>query len=453
MIQAKFLLPPLLILLLIVFAPRAKSLGAASRALPDLSTIDGHWEGQMVRAGAELNVSFDFSQRGKGLEGTFDSPMQRAIGIPLHNISFAAAKIHFELVGDSTATIFDGELSDDRISGRFQEGPAQGVFTLKRSEKRPPNFRSEEVSFQNGAISLAGTLFLPLTRGPHPAIVFLHGSGSEGRFATRFLAEQFSRSGIAALSFDQRGVGKSTGDWKQSTFDDLANDAIAAIHMLQRRGDINPKAIGISGHSQGGAISPLIASRSKDVAFVIAAAAFGTLQYEQDLYRVRNGIRNAGFSEAETAKAMAFYSQWVDVGRTGQGWDELEATIPKVQNEKWFGWVEPPPKDSWVWKWYPPVANYNPLPYWEKVSVPVLLIYGERDQNTPAALSILKIDQALRRARNSDYTIVELPRAAHDLTVSPEPGQPFEWRRDAPGYVELMIDWTLRRSQKRLSSL
>lgn len=437
----------LLSISLIASVQSARLMAAPSSDIPQhqASSIEGHWEGQMIREGAQLPVTFDFGRGVKGFEGSFDSPTQRALGIPLRNVSFTASKVHFELVGDSTTTIFDGELSDDTMTGRFREDTAQGTYLLKRAEKKPLPYRSEEVSFQNGHVLLSGTLLLPLAKGQHPAVVFLHGSGPEGRFATRFLAVQFACQHIAALIYDQRGVGKSTGDWKQSNFDDLAGDAIAAIHLLQQRADINPKAIGILGHSQGGSISPLIASRSKDVAFVIAAAAFGTVQYEQDLYRVRNGIRNAGFSEEETAKAMAFYSLWVNVGRTGEGWDQLEAAIPKVRGEKWFGWVEPPPKDNWVWKWYRPVANYNPLPYWESVHVPVLLIYGERDQNTPAAISIKNIDWALRRAGNKDYTIIELPRAAHDLTISAEPGQPFEWRHDAPGYVALLIAWTSQR--------
>lgn len=412
------------------------------------SNIEGHWEGQMIREGSQLSVSFDFTRGSNALIGTFDSPTQHAIGIPLHNVSYAPPAVHMELVGDRTTIVFDGELAKDMIRGKFHEGEAQGTFTLKRAEKKPPNYRSEEVTFQNGNVILSGTLLLPLTGGRYPAVVFQHGSGPEGRFATRFLAERFASQGIAALIYDKRGVGKSTGDWKQSDFVDLADDAIAGIHLLQRRADINPKSIGIYGHSQGGSISPLIASRSTDVAFVIAAAAFGTIQYKQDFYRVRNGIQDAGFSDEETESAIAFYSLWLNAVRSGKGWDLVEATLPKVQNEKWFGWVEPPPRDSWVWKWYPPVADYDPLPYWQKVRVPVLLVYGQRDRNTDAAVSIQNIDRALTAAGNRDYTIIELPRAAHDLTISAQPGQSFEWRRDAPGYVDLLIAWTRDRVRK-----
>jgi pimeloyl-ACP methyl ester carboxylesterase len=136
-------------------------------------------------------------------------------------------------------------------------------------------------------------------------------------------------------------------------------------------------------HSQGGTIAPLTVSRSKDVAFVIAASGVGVPIYEQDLYRVRNGVRGAGFTEEETARAMRFYRLWLEVVRTGEGWERVEAAIPEVRDEKWYKLVAPPARDAWVWSWYKRIGDYDSGPYWEKVHVPVLLVYGERDQTVP----------------------------------------------------------------------
>ncbi len=74
-----------------------------------------------------------------------------------------------------------------------------------------------------------------ISSGRHPGVVLLQGRGSETRWGTnRFIADRFARSGIAALTYDKRGSGSSTGDWKSSTYDDLANDALAAIDSLLR---------------------------------------------------------------------------------------------------------------------------------------------------------------------------------------------------------------------------
>ena len=216
------------------------------------NSIEGHWEGVMVREGAELPVSFDFMSEGVEFTASFNSPTQRATGIPLRKVSYSAPRLHFELVGDATTIIFDGELTVDTTAGQFREGDARGTFSIRRVNAKPLTFKQEEVSFRNGDVTLSGTLLIPLTKGTHPAVVFLHGAGSEGRYGARFLAEYFTRYGIAALIYDKRGVGKSTGDWKRSDFGDLAGDAIAGVHFLQQRSEINPKEIGLYGHSQGG---------------------------------------------------------------------------------------------------------------------------------------------------------------------------------------------------------
>jgi hypothetical protein len=86
------------------------------------NSIDGHWEGVMVREGAELRMSFDFVNEATGIKASFNSPTQRALSIPLRNVTYAAPNVHFLLVGDITTIIFDGQLSANTIMGQFREG-------------------------------------------------------------------------------------------------------------------------------------------------------------------------------------------------------------------------------------------------------------------------------------------------------------------------------------------
>ena len=401
----------------------------------------------MVREGAELTVSFDLSNQGREVTASFNSPTQRALGIPLRNVSYTARKVHFELVGDATTIIFDGELNADAMAGQFREGDAKGTFSTKRVAATPPTFRQEEVSFRNGDITLSGTLLLPLTKGPHPAVVFLHGAGAEGRYGGRFLAEYMTRHGIAALIYDKRGVGKSSGDWKRSDFTDLAGDAIAGIHFLQQRHEIRPKQIGLYGHSQGGMIAPLIASRSNDIAFIISGAGSAVPVHESEINSMTSQLRAKGISGNESAEAAEFIKIWVDVMRTGQGWDQFDRAVEKARGTKWFPMLHVPAKDHWIWAFHRRIYDYNAADYWQRVNVPVLVIYGERDLYVPVAQSILNIDRALGKAKNSDYTIVVLPRASHAFNIEPEPGQPFDWWHMAPGFPGLLTAWIRQRMQ------
>lgn len=408
-------------------------------------SIEGHWEGTMTREGAVLPVSFDFTSEAGKLKANFNSPTQRATGIPLRNVNFAAPKIHFELVGDATTIIFDGELNAETINGQFRENDAGGTFSLKRVETKPPPFRQEEITFQNGDVILSGTLLLPLTKASHPAVVFLHGSGAEGRFASRFLAEHLTRYGIAALIYDKRGVGKSTGDWKQSNFEDLAGDAIAAINLLRQRKDINPKQIGVYGHSQGGMLAPLVASRSKDVAFVISGAGSAVPLYQAEVNSITNQVRAKGVSGDELDEAIVFIKMFVNVLRTGEGWEQFDASTEKAKDKRWYPMLHVPPKENWFWSYYKQIANYNAADYWAKVNVPALVIYGEQDLYVPVAESISNIDRALNKAGNRDYTILVLPRASHSFIIEPQAGQPFEWRRISPGFPDLLTAWIVQR--------
>ena len=194
-------------------------------------------------------------------------------------------------------------------------------------------------------------------------------------------------------------------------------------------------------------MSPIIASRPGAVAFVIAAAAIGTGPlYTQDLYRTRNVLLDSGLSEPELSRAMDLYSRWLDVARTGEGWDELDRAMAGARSEKWFDQLGlPRRKDHWLYNWYPPVGNFNPLPLWEQVKVPVLLIYGERDRNTPVVPSLAGIGEALRKAGNADFTPLIIPGAAHNLTIQWQPGEPFFWWHAAPGYSDLVTAWVKMR--------
>jgi pimeloyl-ACP methyl ester carboxylesterase len=403
----------------------------------------------MERDGAAMTVRFDFETGARGVTGRFTSESQQAMEYPLDKVEFSGSTIHWVLGG---SLIFDGTVSPQEIAGTFQDGPGRGTFSLKPVILNPPPYKREDVTFRVGDVVLSGTLLRPNSAGLHPGIVFLHGSGPEIRWGTPFFfADRFARSGVAALVFDKRGAGQSTGDWKAIDFEGLAGDYLAAIRFLQAQPGVDSKQVGISGHSQGATISPLIAARPGAVAFVIAAAAIGTGPiYTQDLYRTRNDLEDRGFTELEISKAMDLYSQWVDMARTGEGWDRLSPAMAAAKSEKWFRMLGlPQNKEHWLYKWYPPVGNFNPLALWEQVKVPVLLIYGEHDRNTPVAPSLAGIRQALRKAGNADYTPVIIPGAAHNLTIQWRTGEPFFWWHGAPGYSDLLVAWVKLRFPDR----
>ena len=406
--------------------------------------IAGHWQGVLVRETAWLPVSFDMSVRPHGVTGTFTSLTQAAMEYPLDTMAVDGDSVHFSLGGGSL--VFAGRIAGDSMTGDLSDGGAAGTFALSRTPPAPLPYDRHDLTFRNGGVTLSASLYTPRTRGRHAAVVFLHGSGPETRWGTsRFYADRLARSGVAALIYDKRGAGASTGDWRRATFEDLADDAIAAIRLLARRPDIDAKRIGLFGHSQGGVIAPLAAARAPEaVAFLIAADTYADSAWQQDIYRVERSIRQQKFSDVEVGRAMEIYRLFIDVARGVKPWEALDTASAPVRGERWYQWLGIPPREHWLWGYYRGTGNFVALRSWETIRVPVLLVYGERDQLIPAGESIRKIEGALRRAGNTRYTAILLPRAAHNLTVTPEPGEPFDWWRVAPGFPALLTAWVVQ---------
>ncbi|HSN73527.1 MAG TPA: alpha/beta fold hydrolase, partial [Anaerolineae bacterium] len=265
------------------------ALAATPAGQPSLPSLEGNWEGSIQVASQDIGMVIRFTGSGSEAKGMMDIPAQSAKDIPLNKVDLSASKVHFEAFSGQSLAAYDGQvLADGSIAGRFTQGGFSGAFTLKRAAAKaaptavPAPYQQEEVTVKNGAASLAGTLTLPPAGGPFPAVVLISGSGAQNRDEEvfgfqpfRLIADHFTRNGIAVLRMDDRGVGGSTGDVANVTSEDFAGDIAAAVAMLKGRPDINPKQIGLLGHSEGGIIAPMVADRSSDVAYVILLAGPG----------------------------------------------------------------------------------------------------------------------------------------------------------------------------------
>jgi len=325
-------------------------------------------------------------------------------------------------------------------------------------------YAEEEVTFHNGDVTLAGVLKVPVTEGPHPAVVLIHGSGAGSREQLTILAHFFVHKGFAVLSFDKRGCGASTGDWRRAGFDDLAGDALAGVEFLQKYRNIDPKQVGLWGISQGGWIAPLAASFSKEVAFIISHSGPGVTPAKQELYRLSNVLPMIGFSEQEVTKIAEVYELLFEFVKTGEKAERLDTAIIKLRENPRLSRLLPPLsqniKIEELYKnqpigdpgWYLHLdVDFDPVPIYAKVTCPVLAIYGMYDFTLPVEESIERIEAALKVSGNTDYTIKILSNAGHGILetkgsalsdfVSPP--------KAAHGYFDMMADWLQKRFGKR----
>lgn len=312
-----------------------------------------------------------------------------------------------------------------------------GCFLLA---SRQPH--QQGVEFQNGDVTLAGTLYTPTSTGPHPAIIFIHGSGDDSRDNYRFYADLMARNGIAALIYDKRGVGASTGSWKQSPFSALADDALAGLRFLRNHRSVDPERVGAWGGSEGAVIAPWIASRSSDVAFVIMQAATGVKFAEQNLYQNEQRIREHTDSEDEIARGLQIIQLQAQYARTGEGWQSYADAKQAAHAYPWSSALGPViSADSWWWTWYRTKLDFDPIPVIERVRVPVLAVWGEHDRLVPVTRSRTAIEDALERGGNRDVTCIVYTDADHSIQVD----RTFHGLGPDPRYLSDLTHWVHER--------
>ena len=329
-------------------------------------------------------------------------------------------------------------------------GGATEATSATKGNQASQQFTEQEVSFKNGDVTLVGTLRIPSSKGKHPAVVFIHGSGAQDRdFGP--LAAIFARRGIAVLTYDKRGVGDSTGDFRRVPFYELAGDALAGVRLLKTRSEINPDKIGVWGVSQGGWLGPLAASQSADVAFVISVSGPAVSPKEQMLFYRGNQLRNKGLSNQAVEEATRLRRLMWDYLGTGERRQEVRAEFEQAKRKPWFaefasqGFPQTVPDLTTMsesdLRWYRQEMNYDPVAALEKVSVPVLEIFGEEDEVTPVDESLEILKRTFERSGNKDVTFKVFPGADHGIQTFSRRGE----RQFAPGYVETMISWIEKR--------
>jgi pimeloyl-ACP methyl ester carboxylesterase len=318
-----------------------------------------------------------------------------------------------------------------------------------RTARRVDIERREDVRFSNGAAELAGTLIAPANPGPHPAMILVHASGAEDREYLLPFARFLVRHGMAVLGYDKRGVGGSTGDWNKASFDDLAGDVVAAFEYLKTRRDIQHTQIGMLGWSQAGWVMPLAATRARDLAFLISIAGAGVSGAETTIDQARNEMAASGMRPQmidQILELMTLQYNWL---RTGQGWDEYLAARKRIATQMGGSPPEafPARQDDPYLQFIRPLITHDPGRALRQLTLPVLALFGELDNNIVAEKNRAAWEAALKAGGHSDYILRILPKANHAM-LEARIGNNAEMKslqRFVPAYSQAVLEWLAKR--------
>lgn len=304
-------------------------------------------------------------------------------------------------------------------------------------------------------VSLAATLTKPESPGPHPMVVLVSGSGAQDRDETIFghrpflvIADALTRRGIAVVRFDDRGWAESTGD-PNGTTKDFASDTLAVLRFVAARDDIDPKRVGIIGHSEGAMIAPMLAAAHPDeIAFIVMLAGPGVVGHELLSHQTELGLRLSVTDEKKIAADMAVYDQAfeliankpADAAKT-----EIQALWTKAKGDE--AGVDQLLALADI-EWMRFFLAYDPRSDLGKVRCPVLALFGSTDiqvddeQNAPA------LTAAFKKSKNKHATVLARPGLNH-LFQHSETGNPDEYEKIEETFdqetLTMIGDWILER--------
>ena len=446
-------------------------------------SVTGRWVGKLQVTGGQLTLVLRIQESESGkLSAFLDSPDQGAYDIPCDSVVYSAP--HLKVIISSIGARYEATLEDNSLRGQFIQGGASSPLVLTPSAeedrstlhpqepKKPYPYLAEEVRFANptDGDTLAGTLTMPTTPGPHRAVVMITGSGPQSRDEPvmnhrPFLvwADALTRLGIAVLRYDDRGVGASTGNFNEARTVDLARDVEAAVDYLRSRKEIDNQRIGLIGHSEGGIVAPMVAvSRPKDVSFIVLLAAPG-LRGDSILVMQNEIISRRSHTPDSIREATAQLNRSLFALLVPPTTDEeaLRQSLAEVLRGAFFdGPLAPPMPHEQVElainqememltaPWMRDFLRYDPAPMLSRVQCPVLAVQGSEDVQVPAAANLPIVEKALTLHGNKEVTVKEFPGLNHMLQHCQTclPDEYGEIRETvSPEVLQFVGEWILKR--------
>ena len=470
----------------VAVTPLLSDAAAQEPEVPTPAGFVGNWMGTLDVGPTQLRLRFLVTEDEGGLSVAVFSLDQGNARIPNPGIAVRGATVTVSM--SALGASYEGTLSaeDGNITGTLTQGGTTYPLVLKRvseeeAEMRRPQdpvepytYLAEDVTYPNpdGGHTMAGTFTRPTAGGPFPAVILISGSGPQNRNEELMghrpflvLADHLTRRGIAVLRYDDRGVGESTGRFATATTPDFASDALAAVAYLKTRDDVNPTAIGLAGHSEGGVVAPIAATQSDDISYIVLMAGTG-VNGERILYAQAALILRAGgateeaiaSNRARQERIFAVLKSEPDRERAGQQIEAIiRASLETASDEELAqaGVTDSASAETVVaaqvqqvnTPWFRYFLTYEPAEMIEQVTVPVLAINGEKDLQVPWEENLREIEAALQRGGNTRYEIHSFPDLNH-LFQHSETGAPSEYQAIEETWsvevMEVIADWILR---------
>jgi len=388
-------------------------------------SLDGSWKGKLNVGGMELNLVLNFAHDADGKPTcTLDSPDQGAKGIPAEVVSEDPQKL--KITVNAIGMAYEGALTDGELRGTFTQGGVSLPLNLKpgtvqinrpQAPKAPYPYKTEEVTISNSAanITLSGTLTYPvgyekMKKKDVPVVVMVSGSGSQDHDEAIFghkpflvLTDYLARNGVASLRYDDRGVGRSTGDASQITTQTNMTDAEAALNFVKQTGKFGSS--GLLGHSEGGIISFMLGAKGAPD-FIVTLASPGVRGDSLLIEQTRTMLLYSGMTPKQCNNYCSGLRRLFDgiiAGKDAQAVLDMAADVEPLMGMKLTKDVV----DAYYSPWVRSYLCYDPTDDIRNTRCPVLAINGTSDTQVAAKTNLGAIRKLLpdnKKSVTKEYT-------------------------------------------------
>ena len=414
--------------------------------------LDGYYEGYFEYKSKKLNLSLDFSCSANKYSALVSIPDNLLLDRPVSIINYNAPFLEMKMPDQDSQSTIHAVLHKNNIDGNLQ-GSIPASLHLTKIENYVPvakDYKVEEVILKNNEREFSAALYLPKSNLPSPAVIIVSGSGNHKKEEYNGAAALFTSRGIATLVFDKRNVTSLPGIQLKhinsdiATMNDLVSDAEAALNFLKSRKDIRQDKIGLLGFSLGAVEVPVIAATHPEIAFVVAVSGNATTDKEFVIDQGLNRYRKNGYDSFTIEKAGHLYSSLFNYAKDKLNGKTVQLELDKAFEEKWGQLSFSPelPDDNelkYLLTWNN--FEFDSAVYWKRISVPCLIIYGEKDKYIPVERSI-EILKEVFSPKKELLTLKVYKDADHSIRIAPDKNQ-FGFPKYADGYTNDMVSWIL----------
>ena len=308
---------------------------------------------------------------------------------------------------------------------------------------------TERYVFESGHFKVVGELRIPSAEGKYPLVIMVHGDGPARMTYFYALKKSFLRAGYATLIWDKPGAGQSTGKFSQMHLRaERAEILLDSISHVKKHPRIDSTRIGLWGISQAGVVIPMALPKTEDITFMIMVGCPGENGIQQTAYQILRQLQFEGASEEEAKQAENHFIQIFHADNFEQ---YIKHAKPLYDNpvQRKLGFVSAL-WDETNWKPINPEKEgfFDPIGIIEKVLIPTLVFFGEKDTQVDPIQGVDSYKKALTKAGNKNFRVELIPNADHDIILS-KTGSMKErsrrsakgWQNYAPEYLDIMENW------------